>query len=164
MTHNRSYSTSDEFIRLKMLWAQWVLSFDIFNIVKGFYCYILLFVDRGFHQKRKVMVTQGIKSCQLLFLILAIVIIIMIDSVYMYQTMIKCVNYDNLSSKNIVNTNLYKFVFLRVRHCYNNYWLIWRPLPKHRYMGFILELVQYASQSFLLYFKRHSLCEANKRL
>lgn len=70
------------------------------------------------------MVTQGIKSCQLLFLILAIVIIIMIDSVYMYQAMIKCVNYDNLSSKNIVNTNLYKFVFSRVRHCYNNYKLI----------------------------------------
>lgn len=35
--------------------------------------------------------------------------------------MIKCVNYDNLLFKNIVNINLCKFVFLRVCYCYNNY-------------------------------------------
>lgn len=55
--------------------------------------------------------------------------------------MIKCVNYDNLLFKNIVNINFYKFVFLRVCYCYNNYWLIWRLLLKYCYMGFILELV-----------------------
>lgn len=49
--------------------------------------------------------------------------------------MIKCVNYDNLF------INFYKFVFLRVCYCYNNYWLIWRLLLKYCYMGFILELV-----------------------
>lgn len=54
--------------------------------------------------------------------------------------MIKCVNYDNLLFKNIVNINFYKFVFLRVCYCYNNYWLIWRLLLKYCYMGFILEL------------------------